>query len=198
MKIPVMAEQAPSWVSLDRAAKRERLLAAAAQVFARDGIETPMADVAQAAGAGVASVYRLFASKEDLLAALLIQRRDEIAAAARRALERPGDRWTALVEMLRALAEEQSATDFLAEAKLRVADHGEAITARRRMTAALDRLVSAARAEGRLRADATTLDLRLALIAARAARRAEPRRWRRIVELTIAGLDGGPPPPAGR
>lgn len=179
-----------AWAALDRAAKRERVLMAAAEVFARDGVETPMADIAVAAGAGVASVYRLFPSKQELLAALLVQRRDQIAAAASSALERPGDRRTVLREMLVSLAEGQSATDFLGEAKLQLADHPDVLAARARMTAALERLVAAARAEGRVRADANAFDLRLLLIATRAARRAEPENWRRMLQLMLDALDG--------
>ncbi len=195
MKIPPETEDL-SWTSLDRAAKRERLLAVAAEVFTRDGLEATMAEVAQAAGAGVASVYRVFASKEELLAALLAQRRDQIAAAAESALEHAGDRWTALRGMLETLAEQQSATDFLGEAKHQVADHPDVIEARARMADALERLVAAARDEGRLRPDATAVDLRLLLIATRAARRAEPDHWRRMLALMIDALDrrrGGAP-----
>lgn len=190
MKIPVGVAE-PAWAALDRAAKRKRLLIAAAEVFARDGMQAPMAEVADAAGAGVASIYRLFGSKEELLAALLAQRRDQIAAAAQDALEQPGDRWHALRAMILALAEQQSATDYLGEARVTLAEHPEVLAARRRMMGSLERLVTAARDEGRLRSDATALDLRLVLIAARAARRSEPRHWRRMVELMIDGLDAG-------
>ncbi len=61
------------------AAKRERLLVAATEVFARDGLDAPMSVVADAAGAGVASVYRLFESKRELLAALVVRRMDSVA-----------------------------------------------------------------------------------------------------------------------
>jgi len=190
MTIPP-ADASPAWGSLDRAAKRDRVLAAAADLFARDGIQTPMAEVALAAGAGVASVYRLFASKEELLAALLAQRRDQITIAAQNALEQGGDRRSALRDMMIALAEQQSATDYLGEARVTLAEHPEVLSARRRMMAALERLVAAVRSEGGLRDDATALDLRLVLIAARAAHRAEPTKWRRMMELMLDGLDAG-------
>ena len=71
------------WSSLSGAEKRERLLAAAASVFSRQGLETPMSDVAGAVGAGVASVYRLYPSKYELYAALVVRRMDQIVDAAR-------------------------------------------------------------------------------------------------------------------
>jgi hypothetical protein len=54
---------------------------------------------------------------------------------------------------------------------------------------AQERLLAAARAEGRLRADATTLDLRLVFAATRAARNVEPEHWPRMLELMLDALD---------
>ena len=53
---------------------------------------------------------------------------------------------------------------------------------------ALERLLAAARAEGRLRGDATTLDLRLLFAATRAAAQLQPDAWRRMLELGIDAL----------
>ena len=52
---PVTRDRA--WSLLDPQAKRERLLRAAGEVFARQGIDAPMPAVAVAAGAGVGSIY---------------------------------------------------------------------------------------------------------------------------------------------
>ena len=46
----------------------ERVLAAAREVFAEQGLSATLADVAGRAGVGVASVYRRFANKDDGLA----------------------------------------------------------------------------------------------------------------------------------
>lgn len=177
------------WVRLDSATKRERLLEAAAEVFVRDGLDTPMSEVAAAAGAGVASVYRLFGSKHELLAALVTGRLTQIAAAAGEACRRQGSRWSALTEMLTGLVSVQCADDFLGEAKLAVADHPDVIAAMAQATEALDRLLASARAEGRLRSDASNVDLRLLFAATRAARLVEPDHWPRMLELMIDALD---------
>src|SRR5262249_59826793 len=103
----------PGWAALAPDAKGERLLNAAAEVFAREGLDAPMSEVARAAGAGVASVYRRFPSKRDLLAALVVRRLEQIATAARDALASDGDRWSALTAMLRTLVERQAADQFL-------------------------------------------------------------------------------------
>jgi AcrR family transcriptional regulator len=193
MMIPVSEPEAASgrceWTHLDAAAKRERLLVAATEVFARDGLDAPMSVVADAAGAGVASVYRLFESKRELLAALVVRRMDTIAAAAVEAYESPGDRWSALTQMLTNLVSGQRADYLIGDARAAVADHLDVIAAVTRASEAQERLLAAARAEGRLRADATTLDLRLVFAATRAARRVEPEHWQRMLELMIDALD---------
>ena len=193
MMIPVSEPEAASgrseWTTLDTGAKRERLLTAATEVFARDGLEAPMSVVAEAAGAGVASVYRLFDSKRELLAALVVRRMDTIAAAARAAYEEPGNRWEALTGMLRSLVSAQRADYLIGDARAAVSDHPDVIDAVTRASKAQERLLAAARAEGRLRADATTLDLRLLFAATRSARRVEPDHWPRMLELMIDALD---------
>ena len=70
-----------------------------------------------------------------------------------------------------------------------MADHPDVIESVARASKAQERLLAAARAEGRLRADATTLDLRLLFAATRAARRVEPEQWPRMLELMIDALD---------
>src|SRR4051812_39926401 len=62
----------------DAAANRERVLDAATELVRRDGERVPMADIARAAGVGVGTLYRHFASRDDLFAAL-VQRSFELA-----------------------------------------------------------------------------------------------------------------------
>jgi AcrR family transcriptional regulator len=191
MSIPVR-EQATSWPALDQPAKRERLLTAAAEVFARDGLEASMPAVAAAAGAGVASVYRQFDSKLDLLAALVVRRLEQVAAAAERAATAEGSRWSALTELLSEIVEQQSCDEFFGEAMHKVEAYPTVREASTRTYAALEQLLTAARAEGRLRADASILDLRLLFAATRAARHLAPDLQGRMLELTIDGLDTAP------
>ena len=179
----------PDWATLDGQAKRERLLLAAAEVFVREGLDAPMPAVAAAAGAGVASVYRQFPSKHDLLAELVMVRLDRITEAAALARTREGDRWSALTEMLWTLVERQSCDDFLGEALSAVDDSPAVIAALERATGGLEELLADTRAEGRLRADATTLDLRLLFASTRAAKRVDPKAWRRMLALMIDALD---------
>jgi AcrR family transcriptional regulator len=196
MSIPQLARE-PAWALLDSEAKRTRLLKAAGDVFARDGLDTPMPVVAAAAGAGIGSVYRQFPSKQALIAELVIDRLDQISEAARQAGARAGDRWSALTEMLWSLVERQSCDDFFGEAMLTVAEHPAVIAAHARAHESLGQLLIDTRAEGRLRGDSTPVDLRLLFAATRAAKQVEPTAWRRMLELLIDALDTGDGEPGG-
>ena len=189
---------ATSWSELDTAAKRARLLAAAGEVFARDGLDAPMPAIAAAAGAGVGSVYRQFPAKRDLLAALVVERHKVVEAEVEVALASPLGPWAALQELLWAIAERQAADDVLAEAMACLSEDPGVQEAMARTMHSLEGLLDAAKAEGRLRPDATALDLRLLFASTRAARALDPAAWRRMLELGIDALAAEGQRPAGR
>jgi AcrR family transcriptional regulator len=191
MSIPVR-EQPTSWPTLAQNEKRERLLTAAAEIFARDGLDASMPAVAAAAGAGVASVYRQFDSKLDLLAALVVRRLEQVAEGAEGAANQEGSRWSALTGLLSEIVEQQSCDEFLGEAMRKVEGYPTVRAASKRTYAALEELLAGARAEGRLRADTSIVDLRLLFAATRAARHLEPDLQGRMLELVIEGLDTAP------
>jgi len=187
MTIPVAG--GTCWSELDAAGKRARLLRAAGEVFARSGLGAPMPEVAAAAGAGIGSVYRQFPSKRTLLAALVIERLEQAREDAGAAVLSPVGPWAALVALLWDHAERQVGDDVFAEALACLSTDSEVEDARAATTTAWERLLEAGRAEGRLRPDATTDDLRLLFAATRAAGRVEPGAWRRMLELGIDALD---------
>src|SRR5256885_16287003 len=85
MAIPASAKREP-WAALDAESKRRRLVEAAEAVFARDGLDAPVPAIAAEAGAGVGSGYRAFASQEDLIAALAVERLQWVTRAGAAAL----------------------------------------------------------------------------------------------------------------
>jgi AcrR family transcriptional regulator len=180
------------WADLSADEKHARLLRAAGEVFARDGLDAPMPAIAAAAGAGVGSVYRQFPSKEDLLAALVVERLNDARIGAENALESPDGPWAALVALLWTLAERQLGDDVLGEALATVSAHRAVEEAIGETMLAIERLLAAAREEGRLRADTTGLDVRLILSATRAAGPLGPQAWRRMLELGIDALAVAP------
>lgn len=71
------AAQAARWEGRRADARRncERVIAAALDVFAERGLDATMNDVAARAGVGKATVYRIFPTKGDLIAAIVLDRR---------------------------------------------------------------------------------------------------------------------------
>jgi AcrR family transcriptional regulator len=178
---------AASWAELDAAGKRDRMLAAAERVFAEGGLDAPMPAVARAAGAGVGSLYRQFASKDELVAALAERRLAWLQAELDAAL-REDDAWAALQRFLwRALGDDAS-DDVAAQAISSASTSTDVQAARARVQERIAELVAAGQAQGAVRADATRLDVTLVIVAARAVRKAQPAAWRRIVELAVDGL----------
>jgi AcrR family transcriptional regulator len=76
-----MTDQPPARRA-DAARNRERILDAARAAFAATGAETSMAEVARRAGVGPATLYRNFATRRELLEALLTGEVEEVCAAA--------------------------------------------------------------------------------------------------------------------
>src|SRR3954469_11149519 len=68
----------------DAERNRERILAAAREAFAEDGLGVGLHEIAKRAGVGVGTVYRRFPEKEQLIAALFEDRIDDVVAIARR------------------------------------------------------------------------------------------------------------------
>jgi AcrR family transcriptional regulator len=183
MTIPDVA-----WARLEPAAKRARLLATARELFVREGLDVPMPAIAAATGAGVGSLYRCYPSKRDLIAALVIERMEEIIAAVRDALDRDDDPWQSLCTVLHELAEHQAADELTGRAYDLVADDLDVRRMREAMTATFEELLARARTQGRLRRDAEGRDMLLLFAATRAARSVDPTGWRRVLELFIDAL----------
>src|SRR5919109_1313125 len=63
----------------DARRNREAVLAAAKKLFADQGLDAQMPDVARVAKVGVGTVYRHFPTKDDLIAALVAERFERLA-----------------------------------------------------------------------------------------------------------------------
>jgi AcrR family transcriptional regulator len=98
----------------DARRNRGAVIAAARELFAEQGLDAQMEDIAHAAGVGVGTVYRHFPTKEDLVRALAADRFERMADRARAALERP-DPWPAFCDFMRQATEEQAKDRGLAE-----------------------------------------------------------------------------------
>jgi AcrR family transcriptional regulator len=175
----------------DAIRNRERVVAAAAEVFAERGIEASVPEVAARAGVGKATVYRSFPSKEHLIAAVVIDRLEDFERRARELLDEP-DAWSALNELLSEKAVEHCADRTLASAAQASASSELLTEARRRMWEAVQELMERAKAQGTMRASATTEDLRVLWGGAARMLAADevddPGEWRRYARLALDAL----------
>jgi AcrR family transcriptional regulator len=73
----------------DARANRIRLIAAAHEVFRERGLDAEMKEIAERAGVGVATLYRNFATREDLVAAMAAEVQGRMQAILAEALGAP-------------------------------------------------------------------------------------------------------------
>src|SRR3954451_10886682 len=98
----------------DAARNRDRLLAAARDLFAAHGLNVTLNDIAHHAGVGVGTAYRRFPNKEAVIDALFEQQLRDMAAVADQALQDP-DAWHGLVTFLERSLDMQSGDRGLIE-----------------------------------------------------------------------------------
>jgi AcrR family transcriptional regulator len=79
------AEEKPLRADAER--NRRRLLEVAAAMFSERGLDVGVGEIAERAGVGRGTLFRNFASKEDLIAAIVVERMNEVAADGRALLE---------------------------------------------------------------------------------------------------------------
>ena len=172
----------------DAARNRRSLLAAAADEFAERGLDASVADIARRAGVGKGTVFRHFASKDDLLAAIVIDRVDALTEAGERLLD-AADPGAALLEFLTIAARQQQQRD-LSYFQGAGDPAEEVVAAQSRMFRTVDLLVTRAREHGDLRADVTGADVILLMCAPNHVigyvPDAPPDLWRRYLAETTA------------
>src|SRR3954447_25042958 len=76
----------------DAARNRAAIVGAARQVFAEQGLDAPLDDIARRAGTGNATLYRRFPTRGDLVAAVFADRMEEHLDAVEAGLAEP-DPW---------------------------------------------------------------------------------------------------------
>lgn len=137
----------------------ERILEAAAEVFAEGGADASVADVARRAGVGHATVFRRFPTKEDLLVALM-ERRSQVLGqrAAEEAEIEPREEGLErfMVVLAGFFAEDRGFHDASARACAMAESLDES---RRALVAAVDRLLRLAQDAGRVRRDVRAEDI---------------------------------------
>jgi AcrR family transcriptional regulator len=171
----------------DAARNREKILAAAREAFADPEVEVSMAEVARRAGVGMATLYRNFPGRRELLEALYVEVVDGILAAAEAGEGEPaGERLTAW--LLQFLDFSTAKRQLVAEL-LSVDEDSRAVfnQNRARVLAAGEPLLAAAQASGEVRAELSLAQV-LELVIAVGKIRGEKEFVEPILAATLDGL----------
>jgi AcrR family transcriptional regulator len=176
----------------DAARNRRRLLDAAARVFAEQGMDASVDDIARDAGVGVGTLYRRFPTKDDLIAAVLDDRFETVAATIEAAAD-VDDPWAALEAAMAALAEAAVFHRALLHNLSYSGCHAPLVqAAKERVLARFETILARAHAAGAVRDDVVARDL-LALSGMLSRLPAwqlaqEPEVWTRYLGLMLDGL----------
>jgi AcrR family transcriptional regulator len=179
----------------DAQRNRERIVASARLLFARDGLEASVEDVTRDAGVGMGTLYRHFATKEELIDAVLEESFEELVEVAEAAVAED-DAWAGFTGFMEAALQRYAANRGLKDV-LAGSEHGRrrARAMRRRLAPLLQQMIARAQEQGSLRADFTPQDKPLlfwtsgSVIDATAG--VAPDCWRRHLGLTLDGLRAG-------
>jgi AcrR family transcriptional regulator len=179
----------------DAERNRRRLLDAAAHVFAEQGLDASVAVIAQRAEVGQGTLFRRFPSKDDLIAAVFVDRLTALAEVAESGLAE-ADSGSTFRQILETACSMHAGDRFLREAAERgIAACPEVKLQKRRLTAALAELVTRAQADGALRADLSVQDIPFLINAVASAAGpladAFPDLWRRYLAIVLDGLRPG-------
>lgn len=139
----------------DARANRERLLDAAGEVFAEQGVVAPMAVVAHRAGVGVGTLYRHFADRDALVLGLGERLTDRTADVASAAAGAPSG-WDAIVAFVDGLTAMYIDYPWLVQVRARARELQRTDD---RMQAAVTGVIERAWAEGTLRPDVSATDV---------------------------------------
>lgn len=176
----------------DAVRNRGRLLDAAAAAFAEHGMDVSISQIAELAGVGKGTVFRHFATKEDLVAAIFADRLEDLASIGERQLAVP-DAGVGLLEFMMAGAELQIRDRSFCQAAAGIAaDHPAVQAVHDRLLAVVAALTERAQHQGVVRDDIVGQDVVLILNAASQAvaplPNPPPDLWRRYVRLMYDGF----------
>jgi AcrR family transcriptional regulator len=175
----------------DARRNHEAVIAAAKMLFADEGLDAQMPDVAKAAKVGVGTVYRHFPTKEDLIAALAAERFERLAEKAREGVEAPSA-WEGLCDFIRFSAQIQADDRGLCEVMGSRPEVMSASAYAVGLPKLCDKLVKRAQRSGDLRKDLEWEDIPMIACGLGRITPAETGpatgRWPRLVEIIIDGL----------
>jgi AcrR family transcriptional regulator len=176
----------------DAARNRQAILTAARQVFAEQGLDAPLDEIARRAGTGNATLYRRFPTRAELITAVFAERMTEHVQAVEEALKRP-DAWDGFCSYVTAVGSMQARDRGIADlVAMDVSTAPEIEQLRARAFDGLVRLIERAKAAGVLRADFTPEDIVVVLMAnagvVERAHNVAPQASQRLVHVLLDGF----------
>ncbi|MEU0095622.1 helix-turn-helix domain-containing protein [Kribbella sp. NPDC006257] len=149
----------------DAARNRAAIIEAAREVFAEQGVDASLDEIARRAGTGNATLYRRFPARGDLVAAVFGEAMAEHLQAVEAGLSCE-DPWRGFASYIKAVGAMQARDRGIADlVTMDLSQAPEIEKLRSRAFTGLVRLVARARAAGSLRADFTTQDVVLLMMA---------------------------------
>ena len=176
----------------DAERNRQRILAAASEVFAARGLDVSLDDIAHAAGVGVGTVYRRFPTKDDLIDALFEDKIEEVVQLATEALAIE-DPWESFETFTRGMCRKQARDRGMKELLSAGARGRARVSAgRERIAPIAFQIVKRAQDAGVVRADLAPFDIPLAHMAighvADRTRDISPDYFERTLTLLLDGM----------
>ena len=176
----------------DAERNRERILEAAREAFAEDGLEVGLHEIAKRAGVGVGTIYRRFPEKDQLVVALFEDRVDEVVAIAEHALT-IDDAWTGIEHFLHRTCELQVANRAMHQLVFSSTKGSQcAAGARERIAPLVAQMVVRAQEQGTMRPDVAAFDVGMVRqqvgLLIEALGEAAPAVWPRVLRIALDGL----------
>ena len=180
----------------DAERNRQRILDAARELFAEQGLGVTLNDIAHHAGVGVGTVYRRFPDKTQLIEELFEQRLEDLLSLAHRALDDP-DPWQAIKTFLQQALELQANDRGVKDLITASTDGLERVARiRSRMLPIGVELIRRAQEAGQIHGDVSPADLPVIQLMLStlidASRDVSPDLWRRYLGIITRGLSAHP------
>jgi len=182
---------------IDAQRNHRLLLAAAVELFAERGTDTPVEEIARRAGVAKGTLFRHFPTKEHLLAAVLADRLGEVRELVATALAEQSEPGLATIAALMESAAAVIAADrsFFDAATCATLVVPELLEQRLALERDMDALLARAQASGEVREDIVGSDIGMLIMAATntcaPSNAVCPELWRRYLALMVDGLRPG-------
>jgi AcrR family transcriptional regulator len=185
--------ESPTALRADAARNRERIIAAAIELFGERGYEASTAEIAARAGVGEATLFRRFPTKEDLITAIVQMMLEEAATVATSCLQEE-DPWRGVERFLFEMVDRASQDHGISDVNKERCMASPALAGERRRVLDLTaQLVKRAQSAGVLRDDIAGQDLMFLMGAVASVSEVpfpglRPDLWKRYLGIVLDGL----------